>query len=131
MAANNSPIFPLTPQTVPVAVATANTGRDGSGTIATIYTPGTNGGLLRWIRLQASVTTTAGVFRIFQRASAGGTWFLIAEILMTAITPSTTIQAWSYNWIPPEPMVLANGCLIGGAVHNAESVNATPFAGDF
>ena len=131
MAASTTPIFPLTPSATPVAVGTANTARDGSGTIATIYDPGTDGGVLKWIRLQATVTTTAGVFRLWQRASAAGTWFLIAEILMTAITPSTTVQAWSYNWIPPEPMVLADGNLIGGSVHNAENVNATPYCGNF
>lgn len=88
--------------------------------------------MLNGIRLQATVTTTAGVFRIFIRASAAGTWFLYEEILMTAITPSTTIQAWSYDWRPKGgPLVLADGNLVGGAVHNAENVNATPIAGNF
>ena len=131
MAASTTPIYPLTPQSVPVAVGTANTARDGTGTIATIYDPGTDGGRLDRIRLQATVTTTAGVFRLWQRASAAGTWFLIEEILMTAITPSTTVQAWSYDWVPPIPLVLEDGTLIGGSVHNAENVNATPYAGNF
>lgn len=77
------------------------------------------------------MTTTAGVFRIWIRASAAGTWFLLAEILMTAITPSTTIQAWSYDWTPAIPLFLAAGNLIGGSVHNAENVNAHPILADF
>lgn len=130
MAANTTPVFPLTPSSVPVAVGTANTNRDGTGTIATILTPGAAGTRVDAVRLQATVTTTAGVFRLYVRASAGGTWFLLAEILMTAITPSTTVQAWSYDWIPRVPLVLASGCLLGGAVHNAENVNAHPIAAD-
>ena len=131
MAANTTPVFQLTPKATPVAVGTANTGRDGTGTIATLYTPGTDGGRVDYVRLQATVTTTAQVFRLWVRASAGGTWFLIAEILISAITPSATIQAWSYDWIPPRPLVLANGNLLGGSVNAAENVNATVFAGDF
>mgnify|MGYP001613334690 CR=1 FL=1 len=126
MPANPTPIFPLSPLATPVAVGTANIGRDGTGTIATILTPGVDGARVDSVRLQATITTTAGVFRLWVRASAAGTWFLHTEILMTAITPSTTVQAWSYDWIPRVPLVLASGNLLGGSVHNAENVAATP-----
>lgn len=131
MAANTVPIFPLTPIGVPVAVGSANTGRDGTGTIATILTPGTDGARVDGLRLCATVTTTAGVFRVWVRASGAGTWFLHDEILMTAITPSTTVQAWSYDWVPVLAKVLPNGCLVGGSVHNAENVNAHPLSGSY
>jgi hypothetical protein len=131
MAANTTPLFPLTPVAVPVLVSTANTARDGTGTIVTVYDPGTAGGRLDGIAFQAQGTTTAGVIRIFVRASAAGTWFLRAEILVTAITPSTTVQAWSYSWVPDLPLILADANLVGCSTHNAESFSAHPSAGDF
>ena len=131
MAANTAPVYTLTPFATPINVSAANTNRDGTGTIATIYTPGTNGGRLDWLNLQATVTTTAGVFRVWVRAAAAGTWFLIAEILVEARTPSATVQAWSYRWKPEDALILANGNLVGGSMHVAENVVAFPQAADF
>ena len=44
MPANTSPVFPLTP-VVPVGqtLTTANTAKDGTGTVVTLYTAGANG----------------------------------------------------------------------------------------
>ena len=131
MAANLKPIFPLTPLATPVAISTANTNRDGSGTIGTVLTPGADGTRVDGVRIQATGTTTAGVVRLFVRASAGGTWFLLAEILVTAVTPSTTIQAWSYDWLTRVPLVLATGNLLGASTHNAETFNVHPMAGNY
>lgn len=131
MAANTTAIFPLTPLATPVAISTANTARDGTGTIGTVLTPGADGSRVDGVRIQATGTTTAGVVRLFVRASAGGTWYLLAEILVTAVTPSTTVQAWSYDWIPQVPLVLASGNLLGASTHNAETFNVHPQAASY
>lgn len=129
MAANRYPRFPLTPVATPVVISTANTNRDGTGTINTVITSGTDGTRVDGVRIQATGTTTAGVVRLF--TYDGATWRLLAEILVTAITPSTTIQAWSYDWIPPVPLVLPTGVNLGASTHNAESFAVHPIAGSY
>lgn len=123
MPAGTTPIFIATPQTGIVNFATANTGRDGTGTIATVLTASANASFVRRIRVQAAGTTTAGVIRLFKKVS-GGTYRLIREILVAAITPSTTVEAWSSEWAPDDGIVLAASDVLGISTHNAETFNA-------
>ena len=48
---NTSPIFTLVPNVGFARLAAANTARDGSGTVTTIFTAGTEGSLLNKITL--------------------------------------------------------------------------------
>lgn len=66
MAANTSPVFPLTP-VVPVGqtLITANTAKDGTGTVVTIYTAGSNGSKVDGINIAYTGTSVATVVRIF------------------------------------------------------------------
>ena len=125
MAAGLTPIYVLTPRAPVVNFATANTARDGTGTIATLMVAGANGSYVRSVRVQATVTTTAGVVRVFRRVSAG-TWRLLREILVTAATPSTTVEAWSAEWTGPNGngIVLSATDELGVATNNAEAMNA-------
>ncbi len=54
MAANTAPIFVLTPNIGAASVSTANTARDGTGTIATIFTAGANGSRIEEIVIKAT-----------------------------------------------------------------------------
>ena len=54
MPANTTPIFTLTPNIGKGSVSTANTNRDGTGTIATIFTAGANGSKISEIDIMAS-----------------------------------------------------------------------------
>lgn len=128
MAAGLTPIYVLVPTSVVVNFATANTGRDGAGTIATLATAGSAGSFFRRIRVQAAVTTTAGVIRIFKKAS-GGTFRLMKEILVTAITPSTAVAAWEAEWAPEDGITLTASDVLGVSTHNAETFNAWPEGG--
>ena len=65
MPANTSPIFPLTPQIAFTTITAANTATDGTGTVATIFTAGTNGGRVDYIRCRALGTNVATVLRVF------------------------------------------------------------------
>ena len=53
MTANQNPIFPLAPVIGANSVGTANTNRDGTGTIATILTAGSNGTAIEEIVVKA------------------------------------------------------------------------------
>jgi hypothetical protein len=65
MAANTSPIFPLTPNVNWGSVTTANTALDGTGTVVTIYTAGSNGSRADKITIRNTGTAVATVLRIF------------------------------------------------------------------
>ncbi len=53
MAANTSPIFLAVPKIGAVSVSTANTARDGSGTIATVFTAGSFGSKINEVVIKA------------------------------------------------------------------------------
>lgn len=123
MAAGTSPIFVATPKSGIVNFATANTARDGSGTIATFHTAGSNGARFARVRVQATGTTTAGVIRLWKKVS-GGTYRLYKEILVPAVTPSTSVEAWSGECAPDDGILLGADEVLGISTHNAETFNA-------
>src|SRR3990167_2928380 len=65
MAANKEAIFPLTPKIGFGNVTTANTAKDGTGTVVLIFTAGANGARLDKIKAKAAGTNTASVARFF------------------------------------------------------------------
>jgi len=68
MAANIDPIYSRLPdiQWGATALTTANTAKDGTGTVLTVFTAdATNGGFVQRIRFRASGTAVATVARIF------------------------------------------------------------------
>lgn len=92
--ANVNPIFPFSISGTMVSVGTANTARDGTGTMSTLYTGSVSGSRAMRIIITASGTTTAGVIRIFKNDNTNTKLF--DEILVPAITPSTTIKVFNY-----------------------------------
>ena len=129
MAANTTPIFATTPRSNAAAISVANTARDGSGTVVTIATAGSNGSIFDVVRVVATGTTTAGVVRIF--IHDGTNYFLYKEILVTAITPSTTVEVFNAELIPTVPLVMPAGYSIRAATNNAEGFNVIVSGGDF
>ena len=110
-------------------VSTANTNRNGTGTIATVFTGATNGSRIDDISIVATGTTTAGVVRLF--ISDGTNVRLWQEILVSAITPSTTVQVWSYTLLN-QALLLENGWSLQASTNNAETFNIlVTRAGDF
>src|SRR4051812_44115732 len=68
MPANTQPIFTRAPdvQWGATALATANTAKDGTGTVLTAFTAdATNGGLVRAIRCKPAGTNIQTVLRVF------------------------------------------------------------------
>jgi len=81
-------------------ISTANTNRDGTGTLATLVTGGANGTRVDRVNMRAISTTTAGMLR-FYLADAASNIRLIHEIAISAVTPSATVRAWGYDsdWV--------------------------------
>jgi hypothetical protein len=121
--------YAATPRGVVVQVSTANTNRDGTGTLATVMTAGSNGTRIDDIWIVATGTTTAGVVRLF--VNDGSNSRLWQEILVTAITPSTTVQVFN-TALFNQALILPSGYSLTASTNNAETFNIiVSRAGDF
>jgi hypothetical protein len=101
MPANTTPIFPLTPVvTVGNTVSTANTALDGTGTVVTIFTAGSNGSRVDYVRVKNTGTAVATAFRVFVNnggaTSTATNNSLTAEQTIAAYTLSQTAAAADY-----------------------------------
>ena len=133
MAANTVPVFVLTPKSWGVSIATSNTARDGTGTVGTLLTAGSNGTKVEHIDICAAGTTTAGIIRLFI-VDVSANYYLWKEILVSAITPSGSVIAFQATVdcsAAAKALVLPNGWSIRASTHNAETFKLTAFGGDF
>jgi hypothetical protein len=130
MAKNTQPIFTRTPVIGMGQVAVANPNRDGTGTLVSIVAGDPEGTRIDLVRVEATVTTTAGMVRLF--LTDGLTTRLLKELPVSAITPSGTVEAFSAEWVPTEPIVLPdNGWELEASTENAEAINVFAFGGHF
>lgn len=91
----SSPSFTSTPKAHQVQIATANTARDGSGTLGTGPSGVAAGTKVIELVVQATGTTTAGLISVFLSFDGGTTKRLYDEIPVTAVTtPSATLAAF-------------------------------------
>lgn len=121
--------YAATARTATTSVSTANTNRNGTGTIATVFTAGSSGSRIDDIYIVATGTTTAGVVRLF--VNDGTTSWLWQEIIVPAITPSTTVQVFS-SALLEQGLILANGFSLRASTQIAETFNIlVTRAGDF
>ena len=130
-----------------VAISTANTNRDGTGTMTILWTapafvdatnPG--GSRIERILVQATGTTTAGMVRLFvsndATANTAANTFLYEEVPVTAATPSTTVQAYAtalqaVTYQTLFPIMIGPGCTLRVSTANAESFVVTAMGGDY
>lgn len=125
MAANQVPIFVLTPNCIPVVMTVANIAADGSGTLYTALTAGTNGSRVNSITFTSSQVTVGAsvlkVCRIYVTDAAGANPTLIGEIPLPLTTRSNTVigATATFTW--------ANGLLLksGQLLKTSHTLNAT------
>lgn len=115
-------------------VSVANTNRDGTGTIVTVFSAGASGSRIDAIDLKAVGTTTAGMIRLFIHDGADAR--LLTEVPVTAITPSGTLPSWeaqlnTNTMTQVLPLVLPTGYSLRAATNNAETFNVIALGGDF
>lgn len=115
-------------------VSVANTNRDGTGTIVTVFSAGASGSRIDAIDLKAVGTTTAGMIRLFIHDGANAR--LLTEVPVIAITPSGTLPSWetqlnTNTMTQVLPLVLPTGYSLHAATNNAETFNLLAFGGDF
>lgn len=107
MAANTTPIFTLTPNIAfaNLLAANANTALDGTGTVSTVFTAGTNGSMVNSIIVKSGTTTAtsaAGTLRIWinngSTSGAATNNTLVREYVLTANTASSTTSTVNYEF---------------------------------
>jgi len=129
MPANTNPIFPITCDAGHIKMTAANTGLDGTGTVYTAFTAGSNGSRIEYVHFHAGGTTTAGMLRIF--LYDGSNYFLLTEIPTAAVTPSGTVAAAEYEWVPTRPLCIPTGYTLVTTTNNAETWYVLAQGGDF
>lgn len=126
--------YAATPNLGIAAISTANTNRDGTGTIGTVLTAGASGSRVDAVMLKATGTTTAGMIRLF--IHNGTTAYLLNEIPVLANTPSSTAPAWEVQMNSSTmsqlfPIILPTGYSLRASTNNAENFNVMAQGGDF
>jgi hypothetical protein len=116
----SSPQYAATVQNGVQAISVANTNRNGTGTITDILTGGAAGTRIDDVAIVAAGVTTAGVVRLF--INNGVSSVLWKEIMVAAITPSTTVPVWSAE-LTNLALVLKSGWKLQASTHNAETFN--------
>lgn len=132
MASN--PSYAATPKCGLGQVSIANTARDGTGTIATVFTAGANGSRIDAIDIKAVGTTTAGMIRLFIHDGTNAR--LLTEIPVPALTPSATLPSWeaqlnTNSMSQVLPIILPTNYSLRASTNNAETFNVIAFGGDF
>lgn len=131
MPANTSPIFVLTPRNWFSSTGTsANTALDGTGTVVTIATAGSNGAKVARLRLTHLGTNVATVVRFFVNNGGANTTasnnMLVKEVTMAANTLSqvaASIEVEVDLDLPLAPTYKLN-CTIGTAIASGIAVQA-------
>ena len=122
------PVFAVTPRISSVNVATANTNRDGTGTVATLITGASTGTRVAEIVCQARVTTTAGMVRIF--LYDGTTYRFFDEVAIAAATVSASVKGTRVSTLYNNLVLPSASWSIVVATHNAESIDVTALGAD-
>ena len=119
----STPTFTATPLISSVAVSTANTARDGSGTIATVITT-TGACKIEEIVVKSTGDPADSVVTLFVDVTGGGTWVLFDELdLGNPAAGSSTVTAYRQS------ISYANFCLPSGAKIGA-AITVTATAGE-
>lgn len=124
----SEPAFAVTPRIATANIATANTNRDGTGTVATLITGASTGTRVAEIVAKARVTTTAGMVRVFLHD--GTNFFLFDEISIAAATPSGSVQSIRVSVTYSNLVLPSASWSVRVSTHNAESIDVTALGAD-
>jgi hypothetical protein len=123
------PQFATTPRLAQVQISTANTGRDGTGTLGTLIAGVATGTKIEEIRIVATGTTTAGMVRMF--LDDGANIRLLDEFAVYAATPSGTVGAFQIARRYDNLILPSTAHVLKFGTHNAETFNVFAHGADF
>lgn len=116
MAAGTAPIFVKETATGAVRLAAANTNRDGSGTLSTLFTAGADGSVVdRIVATQSPATAGANsgkVLLIFVTDTAGANPMLRGELLINSVTSSAVAIGSTATFTFSDGLPLESGQIV-------------------
>ena len=125
-----TPNFTSTSRLATAAVSAANTNRDGTGTIVTVLTGVAAGTKVFEVDVQMTVTSTAGMVRLFLSSDTGATWKLFDEVAIAAATVSASVKGTRVATQYTNLILPSASWVLGAATHNAEASVVTALGGD-
>jgi hypothetical protein len=130
--ANTTPIYPGVVRTAQARVSAANANRDGTGTLVTLATAGTDGSVVARVggvrSGAAAAAETAQVARLWR--VNGGTKTLIDEVLLGSLTPNTAAIGTRFQFNRTN-IVLGSGEVLAVSQTVAENVDYEAELGDY
>lgn len=131
----SAPAFTATPNVGVASFSTANTARDGTGTITTVFTPGASGSKLNRIVIKAEDDLADSILILWLKVG-GSVWYLWKEIdLGDGANADNTTPGFELEVpLADKDVVLPSGCLVGATITVAPTtgkVNVFGFGGDF
>lgn len=130
--ANTSPQFVGSRVISSARISTANTNRDGSGTVGTVATGGTLGTRIDRVTICANQSTTAGMVRLF--AYDGTNSRLIKEVPVTLITVAADTPGFTAELVRTDGLPwleLPVNHQLRASTHNAEQFDVVAYGGDY
>jgi hypothetical protein len=134
MPANTSPIFALSPELSFATVTGATTDRTGATmtNTVTLLTAATNGTKITQIGAKVAGSNGATAVLIFVSDSSGANFKLFDEIVLAAITPSTTVTSQRAVTAYSDLQLKAGQVVkVGTTVATAAGVNIFAIKGDY
>lgn len=141
MAANLQPIFPLTPVIKFGTVSLANTAKDGTGTVVTVFTAGANGSRLDTIKVRSLGTNVATVIRFFlnnglaNSTPTNNTLFYEATVAATTLSETSALadNAYQFDGLNLPQVVLPPGYNVNVTIGTALAAGlaVTAFGGAY
>jgi len=135
MPANTAPIFTLVPNVGFGEVATANTAKDGTGTVVLVFTAGANGSYLQKARIKAKGSNVATSLRFFLNNGSTPTTAanntLIGEITIAATTLSETAALAENEYIFDVPIPSGYRIYVTIGTTVAAGLHVQAYGGDY
>lgn len=135
MPANTAPIFTLVPNIGFGDVATANTAKDGTGTVVLVFTAGANGSYLQKARIKAKGTNVATSLRFFLNNGSTPTTAanntLIGEMTIAATTLSETAALAENEYIFDIPLPAGYRIYVTIGTTVAAGLTVQAYGGDY
>jgi hypothetical protein len=122
------PAFATVPRIGSAQVSAANTNRDGTGTIVTVITGVAAGTRIAEVVVEATVTTTAGMVRLY--LFDGTNTRLFDEVAIAAATPSASVKTTRVSTVYTNLILPSASWQLRASTHNAEAINVIALGAD-
>lgn len=109
-------------------LTTANASRDGSGTVVTLYTPGTRGASISRVEFAAIANSAAGALRVYYYD--GTNTRMLREVLVPATNTNATVGVWQGGVTFSPALAIEQNHLLKGSTLNGETFNVFTYGTD-